>query len=288
VLGQAAGQITQAVEKVDTGSISDVTGFELVSQANRMIYGQVNEIAVIRKTQFDSAYLLETANTLDKLGRELTSRSVGANGHTDAAEVDAVLEKIQDVLEGLGTDKGAPVRATGEVRTTCPYCEKSVQVSVGATPGDTAAATCSQCGEVFNVHRSAAGAGFTRKRGPQAPPAEVTPPAARWMFNCPSCEKVLGAPKNGQGSRAMVCPGCFWLLRVDPGSEVVVKETKLTATKALGAFRSGSRPKALCPKCQSRINMPLRYSDGYFGYCLKDELALQVDDPTWDEIQVAG
>jgi transcription elongation factor Elf1 len=283
ILGQSAGQISQTVEKVEMGSISEVTGFELISQANRMIYGQVNEIAVMRKAKFDSAYLLETATTLDKLGRELTARTHGDDGQHDPAELESVREQIDDVLKGLLSGDHTAPRATSEVHTTCPYCDKPVQVSVGTTPGDTASATCSHCGEGFNIHRNSAGAGFTRKRGPRTADDAPAPPS-RWMFKCPMCQKILGAPKNGKGERVMVCPGCFWSLHVDPGTEVVTKGCQLDKVDAAGTYRSGTRPKAPCPKCQTPINMPLRYSDGYFGFCVSDRIALLVADRVWDEM----
>lgn len=71
-LGQAAGQISQAVEQADVGQIPSATGFALVSQATRTIYGQVNEIAVIRGQRFDAAQLLDTAARLDDLARQLS------------------------------------------------------------------------------------------------------------------------------------------------------------------------------------------------------------------------
>lgn len=283
VLGQAAGQIAQTVEKFDMGAISKKTGFELISQANRMIYGQVNEIAVIRKSQFDSAYLLDTATSLDKLGRELASRS--DNGQQDSAGLEKLREEIGDVIQGLTSSDVREPRASGKVRTTCPYCETQVHVLVGATPGDTAIETCPDCGEVFNVHRNSAGAGFTRKYGPKKTEVTLKPTYLRWKFSCSSCSASLFTPQNGKGERLMVCPTCFYALKVNPLTESINPIGQLEKVEALDAHRSGSRPKAPCPKCNDAINMPIRYHEGYFGFCIEDSVALFVTDKAWEEIK---
>jgi len=282
VLGQAAGQIAQAVEKVDAGLVSEVTGFELISQANRMIYGQVSEIAVIRKSSFDPAYLLDTAATLDELARELTSRTHSDDASAERESLVSVRERIETVRVGLKT-AGGSLRVVSDVDTTCPYCDRSNRVSLGTTPGDTASATCKHCGEIFNAHRNAAGDAFTRRRGPQVGGLS-SQPTPRWALRCPGCDHVLTVPKNGKGERQVVCPECFAALNVDPGLEVVSQDGIYEARVANDVYRSGSRPKAPCPVCGAKVNMPLRRKDGFFGFCVQDRIALTITEVEWGNV----
>lgn len=151
VLGQAAGQIGQAVQAVESGQSDSRTGFALVSQATRMIYGQVNEIAVIRGTSFDSAYLLETASQLDDLARRLTSPDV--DERNELAEVRKELAAVKANLSA----GAAAQRSFSLEPVACPYCENVNRVRLGSLGGDTASASCAACSERFNVHRNAAG-----------------------------------------------------------------------------------------------------------------------------------
>lgn len=281
VLGQAAGQITQSVEKFEVGEISKKTGFELILQANRMIYGQVNEIAVIRKSQFDPAYLLETANSLDKLGRELASRS--DTGQPDPDELQNFRNQVEAVIKGLSASNEH--RTSGKVQVICPHCDTLVYSAVGAMPGDTAVQTCPSCGEIFNVHRNSTGAGFARKLGPKKSDQELKPTYPRWKFSCTSCSNVLFTPENGQGSRLLVCPKCFYAFEVDPFTETIENVGQFERQAAKNSYRSGSRPKAPCPICSTTINMPLRFDKGYFGFCKVDKIALTVSDEAWEKLE---
>ncbi|MGP5730364.1 hypothetical protein ACT3S2_07150 [Arthrobacter sp. AOP36-A1-22] len=284
VLGQAAGQISQTVEKFEMKVFSADTGFELISQANRTIYGQVNEIAVMRKSKFDSASLLDTAHSLDKLGRELASRSDADNSQQDSTGLAQLQNKINEVIEELADSNGSVPRASGKVRTTCPYCDFGVNVLVGATPGDTSIETCPNCGEVFNVHRNSAGAGFTRKFGPKGAENSSKEKLPRWKFSCTNCSVDLFASQNGKGERTMVCSSCFFAFNVDPTAESAIQIGQLDKMEAVEPYRSGSRPKAPCPKCKNTVNMALRYDDGFFGFCPEDMVALVVTDKNWDDL----
>jgi hypothetical protein len=286
VLGQAAGQISQAVEKVESGLVSEVTGFELISQANRMIYGQVNEIAVIRNSKFDPAFLLETVTAIQEVTRDLSSSDGHRDNGSENTVIASALEKLERLREGLSQGAKEGARSTSEVLTTCPYCEFETRVILGTTPGDTATNTCSNCGQSFNAHRNSAGAPFTRRRGPKS----IAPPvlASRWMFRCPNCDGILGSPKNGKGERLLVCPKCFSALKVDAGLEIVASQGIMKQVMATECYRSGSRPKTECPECGIRINMPLRYSDGYFGYCADDRLVLTLSDEAWEALIDGG
>lgn len=281
-LGQAAGQITQAVEKVQSNNVSAATGFELVSQANRMIYGQVNEIAVLRKSKFDPAYLLDTAAKLDELARELSATTHADEGAVDAAGIATVREQLESVRKGLTISADQPVRSISKEDATCPYCDRPVRVALGTTPGDTASATCPHCGEMFNAHRNSAGGAFTRRRGPQGGP--VASPQPRWKFECPKCGGVISASDNGKGQREMVCPQCFEGLLVDPGLREVEPTGPYQSAPAQDARRVGSRPRSRCPECESTVNMPLRFQDGYFGYCSLDRVVLTITDEDWRAI----
>lgn len=278
VLGQAAGQISQAVEKVDSGLVSEATGFELISQANRMIYGQVNEIAVIRNSKFDPGFLSEIVSSIGEVTRELSSSAA-----TQASSSPAIASALRR-LESLSQDitQSSTTRSSTPVAVTCPYCDRETQVVLGSTPGDTATNTCPHCAEVFNAHRNAAGAAFTRRRGPRSSAAAGL--ATRWMFKCPTCQRALGAQKNGNGERLLVCPKCFSGLRVDPGPEVVVNAGTMKQSVAVDCHRSGSRPRTQCPECGSRVNLQFRYDAGFFGFCAKDMLVLTVTDEVWADI----
>ncbi|UPL09969.1 hypothetical protein [Microbacterium sufflavum] len=286
VLGQAAGQIAQAVEKVDSGLISNDTGFELISQSNRMIYGQVGEIAVIRKSKFDPAYLLDTASTLDDLARDLSART--QTGTTDQDSLATVRQKIETVRVGLEGAGATNVRAVSETQVTCPYCDATQRAMLGVNPGDTASVTCALCGEGFNAHRNAAGDSFTRRRGATAVPDAVTPTSTRWSTKCESCGYVLSISKNGKGERTVICANCFSANEIDPDAP----SSKLASEPwrkedAQDVFRSGSRPKSLCPDCGARVNMPLRWQDGYFGFCSQDKVVLLTTDDVWGALLLA-
>lgn len=129
VLGQAAGQISQAVQQSESGQISPATGFALVSQSTRIIYGQVNEISVIRGAKFDSAQLLETAGALDELARQFSG------GATDEREVDELRRRLKDIQTSLKTGKPGPIDVDKAVPTStprwsflCPRCGRPMGV----------------------------------------------------------------------------------------------------------------------------------------------------------------
>jgi len=271
VFGQAAGQISQAVEQAELQQIPAATGFALVSQATRMIYGQVNEIGVIRGVKFDAARLLETASMLDDLARQLS----GSSNKTD--DVNEVRRKIQVVQETLSTV--TPQRQMSEVVIDCPYCNRANHVRLGNLPGDSATATCTNCSDVFNVHRTGTGTAFTRPRVPAASlPAglQPVPLTRRWTFQCPKCQKRLSAIEDGRGIRPMVCTTCLTALDVEPAAQMVSLALGYTKIDASNFARRAKRPKILCPTCgETRIAM-LSGDRGFVGMCIVDKFVFEV------------
>ena len=272
VLGQAAGQISQSVEQYELHQISPVTGFALISQANRMIYGQVNEIAVIRGSSFDSAYLLETAAKLDDLARELSTP-----GTAETPKIAEVRQRIEDVRANLAVSATAVSRSYRVESVDCPYCNNPSDVNLGSIPGDTASAVCPTCRETFNAHRAPSGHAFTRKRGPAAGITDrMAPSRSRWSFNCPNCNKSMSAPENGKGERLMTCTACFAALFVDADAQHVRQDGYFRRVTTTAFTRAGSRPKVNCPTCTHSINAGLIRDDGYFGICPTDRVAIFV------------
>lgn len=281
-IGQAAGQISQAVEQYELNKVNPTTGFALVSQANRIIYGQVNEIAVLRGEHFDAGALIDTANKLDELARQLSN--VTGTGST----ADAVRKQLADVRQSLSTDSEGSRRAFRKESVTCPYCNASTDARLGSLPGDTAVATCRACGESFNTHRSSAGIAFVRARYTNsvnaaesnepttAPP--ITPPI-RFEFPCPSCNVERKLVKDGKGDRFIMCTACLAWIKINPDTESVALDCQLRRVDVLNVEWSGSRPNSVCPDCGGRINMFL-YSDvEFFGFCASDRVALVTPRP---------
>ncbi len=285
VLGQAAGQISQAVEQYELSQLSPTTGFALISQANRMIYGQVNEIAVIRGTSFDSAYLIETASKLDGLARELS-----ASGTPETSSIDSVRQRIEDVRADLATANASAGRSYQGEDVACPYCRVKTTVTLGSVPGDTAGAVCPVCHEPFNTHRASTGSAFTRKRGGSvngAPFEGTSPRPAMWYYKCPSCDAGIGAAKRGKGARLMACPACFAAIMADADQETATGDGVFRREIATTFTKAGSRPKVNCPDCGRPINAAISCDDGFFGLCSVDRVAIIVRQSDYDAFLLA-
>lgn len=279
VLGQAAGQIAQAVELADSGQIPPPTGFALVSQANRIVYGQVNEISVIRGQGFDAAQLVDTAARLDDLARKLSGSS------TANAELAETQREIKDIHSRLAT--ATPLRQFGRVRVNCPSCATRNDVVLGSLPGDTAGPTCSGCHRPFNVHRTLDGSTIVRPhRAPSyakapAPAASHTPdgePARKWAFNCPRCGLPLSAKFNDGSARLMVCPSCIAAVNVHPSAETATEQSQFRLVASTNFGKSGRRPKMRCPECNATIKSSIVIDNGFAAICVENELILTVTD----------
>jgi transcription elongation factor Elf1 len=279
-LGQAAGQISQTVEQVELGQLQALTGFALVSQATRTIYGQVNEIAVIRGQKFDAAQLLDTAARLDDLARQLAVPTVKDD------ELQKTRKELQDIQESLSNV--TPQRQYSEVRVACPYCGFANEVKLGSLPGDTAARPCASCELSFNVHRAADGGTIVRRHGSAVVAiggvaGSGTEPVPRWSFSCPKCARPLSAARDGKGARDMVCPSCISILTVDPDARTVRRDDTYVLEKATAFTRSGTRPKFTCPKCGRVLKSVIITDSGFVGLCTDDKIALTLTAPAFTE-----
>lgn len=268
-LGQAAGQISRAVEQSQVEDISSETGLALISQANRMIYGQVSEISVIQGTGFDPAYLLETATTLDGLAKQLES-----DRRADDGELEEVRRQLKEVRTSLSS--AARNRTYSRAVVDCPKCQTANGVELGDFPGDTASSMCGQCGVRFNAHRASGGVAFSRAAGP----AELGPKdpghVERWSFRCPSCDRQMSA-RVGAGTKTMVCFGCYKPLEVNLlDRSVVVGDGVYRRDVAPILGRQGSRPVVQCPECERRINAFLQVGNNLVGVCQRDLRVMEV------------
>lgn len=272
-LGQVAGQISRSVEQAQTREISPETGFALILQASRLVYGQVNEIAVLRGAAFDSAYLIDTAEQLDGLAQQL-SRQLGTSG-APAESIATVRQNLATVRTNL--TRVAPVRSSSIADVGCPHCGTTNSVQVGDFPGDTAAAVCSACGKAFNAHRSLSGL-FSRPMG--RPLGSATVPAVeRWNFNCPSCQQVLSV-RIDQGQTEIVCTNCFMGLDVDATSRAATATTHYGNSRPAAGGRSGTRPLLPCPTGAELINGMLTNTRGIVAICRRHR---QVMEMSWEE-----
>jgi hypothetical protein len=270
-LGQAASQISRAVEQSQDHDVSAETGFALISQANRTIYGQVNEISVIQGAGFDPAYLLETASKLDSLALQLESSGKGGEA---VQQVRRQLEQVRTTLS-----RGPAVRTYSRVQVACPECSSTNGLELGDVPGDTAAGTCSACGSRYNAHRSADGRAFSRSAGPSELP-RTTAPASRWAFDCPSCGRRMTA-RTDQGPKRMLCTDCFAGSQVDPTAQDVQPDGQYSRTVVPVAGSSGTRPVVACPVCGKLRNAILTTDSSFFAVCADDRQALEVSRPAW-------
>jgi len=271
-LGQAASQISRAVEQSQDHDITAETGFALISQANRTIYGQVNEISVIQGAGFDPAYLLETASKLDSLALQLESSGKGGEA---LQQVRRQLEQVRTTLS-----RGPVVRTYSRAQVACPECSSLNDIELGDIPGDTAAGTCDACGNRYNAHRSADGRPFSRSAGPSELSHTATVPP-RWAFNCPSCERRMTA-RTDQGAKRMLCTDCFAGLQVDPIAQDVQPDGRYTRTLVPVAGSSGTRPVVSCPVCGKLRNAILTTETSFFAVCPDDHQALEVPRSAWD------
>jgi hypothetical protein len=125
-LGQAAGQISRVVDQAQNQEVHPSTAFALVSQGVRMIYGQVNEIAVLRGAVFDPANLIATAAQLDGLARQLESQTTGDDeGIEDMEDLRRQIEEVRSTLTrqvggAVLPDEPPPPRPRWTFR--CPEC----------------------------------------------------------------------------------------------------------------------------------------------------------------------
>jgi hypothetical protein len=265
-LGQAAGQIARAVEQAQARDIDAGTGFALVSLANRMVYGQVNEIAVIQGAGFDPAYLLETASKLDNLARELETQQ------TDDGKPDALASVRRELANVRTTLSRGPVgRTFSTAAALCPYCGATNQVELGDFPGDTATILCHVCAHKFNAHRGQAGDAFTRKMGPASP--STAPSVARWAFPCPTCGAEVSAPRT---SKNLVCMKCLTALVVNAATESVTGAGTYTRSDAPIFDVMKARPTYVCPACGRYCRGTLNTGTSYIAFCPSDKLVFEV------------
>ena len=269
-LGQAGGHISRVVVQAQKGEMHPATAFALVSQAARMIYGQVNEIAVLRGTGFDSAYLLETAQRLDGLAKQLEQ------GQQAGDALQGVRQQIEDVRSKLSL--GSKLSLAGVTRSyastvvPCPHCSVESTVELGTFAGDTAVTSCSSCKSRFNVHRDANGGAFTRAlRGPAA-----DGPRERWEFACPACASMMTASKGDGGVRTMVCVQCSEGVAVDSGARSCRATGKFIRSIGTIVGMRGKRPLSICPECERQL--PSLLSDGsrFFAFCLVDRQLIEI------------
>jgi endogenous inhibitor of DNA gyrase (YacG/DUF329 family) len=267
-LGQAAGQISRAVDQALVQDVRPDTGFALISQANRMIYGQVNEISVIQGAEFDAAYLLETASTLDQLALQLAGNSHGGEA---LAEVRRELEHVRNTLS-----RGQTTRTYSRAMVDCPSCGASNGIELGDVPGDTASHECSACGSRFNAHRAADSKAFTRPVGPSTSPAE------RWHFTCPSCAGDAST-RFGPRVKTMACTHCFAALAVDSSAETVSVVGKYSHSQASLARGTGARPILECPTCGTGVPAVMKTSSGFMGFCTAHRQAIEMSFGDWNQ-----
>ena len=270
-LGQAAGQINRAVEQAQLRELTPVTGFALISQANRMIYGQVNEIAVIQGERFDPAYLLETASKLDEVAVKLERQ-----GPEDES-LSTVRRELEGIRSVLKTGPGSQARVLSPANVTCPFCNAANELEVGNIPGDTAAGTCAVCHERYNAHRSADGSVFTRRPGNLLASAPK-----RWEFQCPACDTTLSTRDDGT-KRAMFCSHCYAALTVDLDlKQVFVGEKKYAHTLAVVVGDAGGRPELACPVCGVPRKAVVRTDTGFMAVCRDDLQLMEVTEADWE------
>lgn len=280
-LGQAAGQISRTIEQSQATDISSETALALISQANRMIYGQVSEISVIQGTGFDPAYLLDTAAKLDDVARQLESDD------SQGEELESVRRQLQEVRTSLSS--ASPRRTYSRAPVKCPECQKQNDVELGDFPGDTASISCTFCGERFNAHRASDGSAFSRPVGP-APKAQSSK-GERWSFSCPACDQSAST-WLGEGTKTMVCFGCYRPMIVDMGKRSVENGAgQFTHARAAVVGRQGSRPQVCCPECGNTINAFILVEDCFVGICYRDKQVMEVvrsDFETWTPDGVVG
>jgi len=280
VLGQAAGQINQAVEDSESRRISGATGFALVSQANRLIYGQVNEIAVILNEQWDAAHLLETTKALNEVARELGQSRPGT---TEVEQIQTKLKGIENQLAAV-----APARKFDLVDVECPYCSHINSVRLGDQQGDTAQPVCSSCTLRFYAHRGSSSRVQVRAQ-PEAASVSVTnaSPAVRGYdrrsLTCPSCRQTLTARLDGKGLRTMLCPNCISAVLVDPATGSIALHDRYDSVNPMDFARSGTRPKMRCPSCDRWIKSVVITVRGYAALCEIDYHVLQVSTEEFNE-----
>lgn len=277
-LGQAAGQISLAVEQSQVNDISSETGLALISQANRMIYGQVSEISVIQGTGFDPAYLLETVTTLDGLARRLESDGKAAG------ELDEVRQQLKEVRSSL---RGAqPPRTFSIASVDCPECAANNEVELGDFQGDTASPVCVSCGKRFNAHRASNGSAFSRPFGPAAPRAASS--ETRWDFTCPACGHKDSA-REGAGKKTMACFHCHVELLADlERHSVVLGDEKFRSDVVPIVGQRGSRPVVQCPDCEVFLTAFRKLDDRYLGVCSRDRRVLEVPCSRFEAWKATG
>lgn len=272
-IGQSASQLSLTVARVREGDLPAASGLELINQTTLTLFGQANEIAVIRGAAFDADELLSTARRLTSLARELSDDSL--NDSRDDAQ--AELRTIQESLERA-------TRERASVAVTCPYCGTPDQVSLGVSKGDTASPTCSVCGRQFYVHRGESGTWRVNIQGGrlQPQPALVGLPAVQ-VLSCPKCERAIRVKSEGSAQRTVLCPGCLSPLDVDLAEQTIDVVDGYT-TEASGDFaRSGVRPKIYCPTCSRTIKTVVITKEGFAAICRTDRLVLTVTNAAFDD-----
>jgi len=281
-LGQAAGQITRVVERAELRELHPASAFALVSQAAGTIYGQVNEIAVLRGSQFDAAYLIETAKKLNNLASELEGSGKSPERLEDVRrELSSVTDKLASRVSGS--------RSFSLVRVPCPYCHSINSVEVGDFPGDTSTPTCTECNTRFNIHRSSAGTPFTRKvlHGiASTPPAvDIAPDAARWSFKCPTCnsERTIALIPGSSIRRNIVCTECLTELTLDTVAHTIQQGQKCKRLAGKIEGRSGARPVMACPECGTKVVALMNDGAAYMAFCRKDHVVYSVSHTEFEE-----
>lgn len=268
-IGQTVGSVGWAVAQAKEGQMSPERALDLVSQGTQFLYGQVNEISVLRGEAYDSAYLLETAKTLESLARDLEGAEVRRVDARSADEVTRVLEQLGKVRSQLSS-RASVERTRSLEEVSCPYCGHQNDVTLGLFPGETTQASCSSCSQTFNAHRDSGGRTFVRRLG-------VHSPQQRIAIECPSCGEQMSLPRvSTAAKRKVICVSCFVIHQfADDGVELQTVG-KAGRSKAASFSRNGKRPRVVCAAGGEELDALLKSATAFLAVCFLHDQVMEI------------
>jgi hypothetical protein len=275
-LGHAATRVNRAVEQCQAQELDPMASLALISQANTMIYGQIDQIQRLIGAKFNSDELAQTLGELDKLAVKL-------DRHPSATSAD-VREEVARILAKARGAGGTQDRRVVEVQ--CPHCGVHSPAPLGVESGATAEVSCPSCTRRFNAHRAGDGSVFTR---PKSKAVVATVAAANqtsvvgsepFTFDCTECGTpiTLRAGIPDDKPRLMMCTACCRSHMVTAKSRRVAAGDKYTLTSGAGRIvgRSGAQPYVPCPKCGRVVRAALNNGSSRFAVCSTDLQVIEV------------
>lgn len=222
-VGNAAGEIQQALFARVRGEFTEATLHVSIGQALRSLYQNVTSMRRFAGSDHaDKDGLIETAEELNDITKQLVALTSSPAVEGARGELEALRGKLEGVVSTLKADS-----TTETLR--CPQCNQENSITIGVLPGTTRTANCVRCARRLNFHRAANGVVFLGGQN-----ASIAPLV---KISCPHCSDQVEARIDSKSP--LIRRWCFkcgwkqWIERTS-GKVVNVEEDHFRDTAPIG------------------------------------------------------